>query len=135
MAQIKCYDTLSGEYVIVEVTPELETFIKRSYWREDMQERRYQARKLLFEDTYRYGECDDVILNKVVKDIQLSFLRERLASLDKRARKLMYYRYYRAMNLEQIGKILDISPSYAAKLLKRIQAELRSELEAVDLLY
>lgn len=49
MSTIKCYDTLKCMYVEVEVTEEVYTYIKRSYWREDMQDRRYQARKLLFD--------------------------------------------------------------------------------------
>lgn len=35
---LKCYDTLSGKYVTVEVSEQIETEVKRSYWREDMQE-------------------------------------------------------------------------------------------------
>lgn len=45
-------------YVEVEVTEEVYTYIKRSYWREDMQDRRYQARKLLFDDVLDYSVAE-----------------------------------------------------------------------------
>ena len=51
---IKCYDTISKDYVDVRVTEEVETFIKRSYWREDMQHRRYLKRKKLLDDYTEY---------------------------------------------------------------------------------
>ena len=44
MEKIKCYDTLSGSYVEVEVTDDIALYIRRSYWREEMAERRYAAR-------------------------------------------------------------------------------------------
>ena len=70
MSTIKCYDTLKCMYVEVEVTEEVYTYIKRSYWREDMQDRRYQARKLLFDDVLDYSVTEIDICDEVVKKIE-----------------------------------------------------------------
>ena len=133
MAQIKCYNTITKEYQIIEVTEEVATFYKRSYWREEMQDRRYQARKLLFDEIYGYSDCQDMPLELSIKMQQQRSIQLAISSLDSRSRLIIYYRYYEQLSLAETGEQLGLSTSYISKLLKSIHTQLYSELrEWVD---
>lgn len=102
MSTIKCYDTLKCMYVEVEVTEEVYTYIKRSYWREDMQDRRYQARKLLFDDVLDYSVAEIDICDEVVKKIEYEILIKATEKLCDKDKLLIYYRYYKGYTIRGI---------------------------------
>mgnify|MGYP000020777951 FL=1 len=129
MSTIKCYDTLKCMYVEVEVTEEVYTYIKRSYWREDMQDRRYQARKLLFDDVLDYSVTEIDICDEVVKKIEYEVLIKATEKLCDKDKLLIYYRYYKGYTIRRIAEAMDISNSYVAKLLNRINSKLKALIE------
>lgn len=47
---MKCYDTLTGQYKEICVSAEIESELKRSYWREEIAERRYRKRVVQYEE-------------------------------------------------------------------------------------
>ena len=81
---LKCYDTLSGRYVTVEVSEQIETEVKRSYWREDMQERRYYKRCQPLDENMNYtNDVADAFGSRLVREYELSVLRSVLSELGK----------------------------------------------------
>lgn len=128
MRDIKCFDTTSRKYVTVEVDDEIYTFIKRSYWREDMQDRRYQKRKLLFDEAIDYAQDEDLCM-MLHRQMVIEKLLDCIKDLDERSQKLLYYRYYEEYSLRQIADLLGISQSYTAKVLKKVLCTLKDRLE------
>lgn len=131
MGKIKCYDTLSKEYVTVQVTDEIEEYVKRSYWRENMQERRFNMRKVMLNEQFSLDDVswNDVTLDCIIKDIEIQTIYEVVMTSDERTRLIIYYRYYEGYTLTEIAKKLGISTSYMSKLMRKIHNQLRLSYE------
>lgn len=131
MGKIKCYDTLSKEYVTVQVTDEIEEYVKRSYWRENMQERRFNMRKVMLNEQFSLDDVSwgDVTLDCIIKDVELQTIYEVIMASDERTRLIVYYRYYEGYTLTEIAKKLGISTSYMSKLMRKIHSQLRLSYE------
>ena len=127
MIELKCYDTLTGRYVRINVADEVGKFIKRSYWREDIQDRRFNARRLNYEEALSYNDEDTTVI-EVIKREENKNLYKCMNTLDERSRLILYYRYFRRMSLLEIAEYLEISVSYASKLLKKAQVYLKDRL-------
>lgn len=125
MKMIKCFDTINGRYVDVEVTEEIEVYIKRSYWREDMQDRRFQARKLVFDEALNYTTLSDPVYEEILKAVEITSLREGIEQLDQRSKEIIFYRYYEEYTINKIATTLGISSSYVTKLLRKVHTQLR----------
>lgn len=126
---VKCYDTITKSYVTVEVTKEVSQFLKRSYWREDMQERRYNMRKVALDEAVGYSsayisqvqELVDIVL-KIETEVEV---RNAISKLEDRDRLIVYYVYYERKNLSETARIIGISSSHMSRLVKRLQGKLR----------
>lgn len=128
MEKILCYDTLSGTYVSVDVTEEVATFMRRSYWREDMQQRRYYKRMLLLDEAVSYGRVDSTeeqVLQKESKTILYRALR-RLSSADL---ELYVMRFESKKTLREIASEMNISVSYVAKKVTNLRNRISELLE------
>ncbi|MBQ2885845.1 MAG: hypothetical protein IJE43_19140 [Alphaproteobacteria bacterium] len=124
---IKCYDTLTKKVVEVPVSIELETEIKRSYWREEHAERRYNARILEYSDAILVKRSRD-IADTIIQNEEIALLLECLKDLSERERSIIYYKYYCNMRDVEIGKILGISNSYVGRLRKSICNRLKDDI-------
>ena len=94
-----------------------------------MQDRRYQARKLLFDDVLDYSVAEIDICDEVVKKIEYEVLIKATEKLCDKDKLLIYYRYYKGYTIRHIAEIMDISNSYVAKLLNRINSKLKTLVE------
>lgn len=120
---VKCYDTLKGEYVLVPVTVEVEQFIKRSYWKEDMQERRYYKRKIDFEEYTKFSNgiyCEDNVFERLVREFDLNNMKSIIKTLSRTERLILYRVYYDEIALNKIAKEIGVSSSYMSRLLRKI---------------
>ena len=94
-----------------------------------MQDRRYQARKLLFDDVLDYSVTEIDICDEVVKKIEYEVLIKATEKLCDKDKLLIYYRYYKGYTIRRIAEAMDISNSYVAKLLNRINSKLKALIE------
>lgn len=124
---LKCYDTLSNQFKEVDVDEELEKEYKRSYWREEISERRYYARSMQYEEYLAVNHSTDVA-DLVIRQQEISILLECIATLPERSQRLIYFKYYCGMTDIEIGKRLGISNSYAGRLGKQIKVRIREEM-------
>lgn len=125
---LKCYDTLKGEYVFVKVNEELFHEVKRSYWREDIQERRYKKRTISFTDLVGYRSLNENIVENVIRDVEREYISKAIIQLEKRQRLLVYYVYFEGFSITEASVVCGISPSYASRLLKKARDILGSLL-------
>lgn len=129
---LKCYDTLAGAYVDVETTEEIVTYVKRSYWREDIQNRRYYARTLCIDDMYL--DLEDVhverhaMVNRLVRAYEQERLRKSVAELPPKYRLVVYAVFYDEMSMTDVAKSLGVSVSCISKMIKRTKEILRQKL-------
>ena len=128
---IKYYDTLKGEYVLVPVTVEVESYIKRSYWKEDMQERRYYKRKVDLEDYMSFENgvyIEDRVFEEVVRDLDIDRLMSIIKTLDRTERLILYRVYYEDVALNKIAREIGVSSSYMSRLLRKILKEILDQM-------
>ena len=125
--EIKCYNTINGEYVTINTTETIGTTIKRSYWREDMQERRYNKRVLPLMEELDYGIGNDVS-DIVIANMEVNRLQNAIKLLESRERLIIYYVYYQDLSLSEAARRIGISSSYICRLVKKIHEKLRNEL-------
>jgi len=122
---IKCYNTLTREYQDIQLTPELEQEIKRSYWREEQQERRYNKRVLEFEDYLQYKQYSKSVEETIILNQEIEILNRNIEKLKSKERLVVYLVYFQGMNNVQAAKVLGVSGSYASRLLKRAKEHLK----------
>lgn len=129
---IKVYDTLKGEYVLVEVSKEVETFMRRSYWKEDMQKRRYDKRTVDMDYVVlKYDalmEQRDLLINKMIHDELVEELYKRIEKLNDRQKKIIDLVYKEECTLCEAAKRCNISASYTSRLMKDILIRLKEEM-------
>lgn len=134
---VKCYDTLKREYVLVPVDLEIETYIKRSYWREDMQNRRYAKRMMSYEylvtKQEEIEEGKNELINGLIKQYEIERLKEEITKLDTRYREIIHLIYYERLTLAAAAKEMGLSTSYMSRLVKKINGILKENLEKNDL--
>lgn len=134
MDTLDYFDKISKQWIKLEVKDEIGTFLKRSYWREDAQERRYYTRKLDFEDdldyeTYLLTEsCEDEVVNRSIIVELYSAVGE--LSLDDKL--LIYLRYFRDLKLRDISAYIGISEAQVSRRLKKICQGLRVKLSNIQ---
>lgn len=119
---IKCYDTFEKKYVNVEVEDEIGQFIKRSYWREDMQERRYLKRKVEINEAVEMSYKLDYtsMVDLIIKEEELEYLRTAMRFLDARELLIIYYVYYEQLTLKATADKIGVSTSHMGRLMKKI---------------
>ena len=122
METILCYDTLKGINVLVEVQDEVATYLKRSYWREEMQQRRYYKRVLSLEETWipSMASTEEIVLNEEQKVI----FRRAVGRLNTYEYELFILRFELEMSLGEIADYLGISISYASKKVRCLRQKL-----------
>ncbi len=134
MSKFDYFDKISKQWVELDLNDEVGVFLKRSYWREDAQERRYYNRKLDFEDELDYESylttesCEELVVSKSV----VLELYSALGTLDQADRLLVYLRYFRDLKLKEISVYVGLSEAQVSRKIKKICQVLRREL--VDLM-
>lgn len=129
---IKCYNTLRNTYEEVCVTEEIAQFYRRSYWREDMQERRYYQRcsnvdDLLLDSTEVYAERNSLV-DDIIREQEYSKLYDAIGKLNQRDRIIVYGVYFQQRTLTSVAHELGISIPYASRLLKKSLLALKTLL-------
>lgn len=126
MEKILCYDTLKNSFVLVEVNDEIASFMRRSHWREDIQQRRYYKRVVSIEDNLVIGgnSIDNIVINREIRQ-ELSRIIQRLSKDDK---TLFNLRFQNELTYKEIAGILDISTSYVAKKVNILKKFLVQEI-------
>ncbi|MCI9050345.1 MAG: DUF1492 domain-containing protein [Lachnospiraceae bacterium] len=132
---IKCYDTLKGKYVKVPVSAEVEIYIKRSRWREDIQNRRYIQRitdygELVIKEDL---EQEDTLEQEIIKKLQIEYLKQQIEKLEIRDKSIIMMIYYKELTLTGVAKKLGISTSYTSRLVKKINRILKASLENINM--
>ncbi len=132
---VKCYDTLSGVYVDVPVSQEIEEFIKRSYWKEDMQERRYYKRVVSI-DSCSVIDVEMLtrghnVLEEVIHREEAAFIADKVNGLDQKYKDAFRLVYLRGLSMTEAARCLDVSVSYVSRLLKEARAWLAQEVSDV----
>jgi len=125
---IKCYDTMSGKYVMVEVSKEIQEFMYRSYWKEDMQNRRYLKRKVSITDDVEFLFEGKDIFDLVVSNLEKEQLNQVVNRLNKREKEIVYHVYCNNLNLSEAAREIGISATYVSQLNKRLIERLRVDL-------
>lgn len=127
---LKVFNTFTREYVEVEVTEEIETEVKRSYWREEQQMRRYHKRCSLFYDEVGYSldEFDGGLCSSVIEHEEALVVTMALKELDSRLNFIINKVYFEGCNLAEVSRMLGVSSSYMSRLHKRALNELRSKV-------
>jgi len=132
---VKYYDALTGCYVEIPVTVEVEEYIKRSYWREDMQNRRYYARVSNYDDYMPKQERvyteKNAMANLMVDEFCKQRLREQVRGLKGTLKELVVMVYFNDMTLTRAAQELGVSISYASRLLKKAKLLLQEELQDI----
>lgn len=134
--KVKYFDSLTDQYVEIPVSIELETFIKRSYWREEKQNKRYYARisdieTLYLDDSTIYNNRYEAV-DKLIKEFEKLRLIESIEKLEERDRQLIRLIYYKNLTLTNAAKELGVSVSYISRLLKRVYAKLKENLKDIQ---
>lgn len=134
--KVKYFDSLTNQYVEIPVSIELETFIKRSYWREEKQNKRYYARisdieTLYLDDSTIYNNRYEAV-DKLIKEFEKLRLIESIEKLEERDRQLIRLIYYKNLTLTNAAKELGVSVSYISRLLKRVYAKLKENLKDIQ---
>lgn len=130
--KVSIYDTMSGLYVEVEVTEDVAQFMRRDYWREDMQRRRYEARKQLLENVsikpYQVDEGRDYYIDKMIHELEVEEMLDEISRLPEKQRLLIRLVYFEGLTLTMAAKKIGYSISYASQLLKSAKAILRERI-------
>ena len=123
---LKCYDTLSGKYVTVEVSEQIETEVKRSYWREDMQERRYYKRCQPLDENINYtNDVADAFGSRLVREYELSVLRSVLSELDKQEQFIISSIYFANRTQKATARDIGLSDVQMNRLLKKLLKKIK----------
>lgn len=123
---MKCYDTMTGKYIDVEVSEKIELEYKRSCWREDQQERRYFKRIVCFEDSIEYlNGYTRKLEDSVILKQEVELLYNSIRMLDKRSRRVIQLVYFEGLSKTEAAKVMGLSVSYMGRLLKKIRSRLK----------
>lgn len=134
MSKFNYFDKISKQWVELDLNDEVGIFLKRSYWREDAQERRYYNRKLDFEDELDYESylttesCEELVMSKIT----MVELYSAIEVLDQADRLLVYLRYFKDLKLKEISVYVGLSEAQVSRKIKKICQILKREL--VDLM-
>ena len=127
---MKYYNSITKETINIEVSLELETEIKRSYWREQKSEQRYKARMLEFWDHTNYEQICS-IEDKYIRDEEIKVLHKCLRNLNSKEQDIIYYIYYLGYTKAQTAEMFGCSDSYMCRLVKQIKEKLRKDILSV----
>lgn len=127
---VKCYDTITKSYVTVEVTKEVGQFLKRSYWREDMQERRFNKRRVSLDDAIGYNsaylsqvsDLTDILIQLEREDV----VKKAISKLDEREQIIVQNVYYKKRTLSDTAKLVGVSSSHMSRLVKKLLIKLQT---------
>lgn len=131
MSTFKYFNKISKEWIDIELSDDICIFLKRSYWREEMQERRFNARKLEFEDFIDYqqvGSIESLILEREER----SLLHEAVKRLNEAERLYIYLRFYKDLKLREVANVVGVSEAQASRRLKKICGKLLQYFEELD---
>lgn len=125
---MKYYDRISNKYIDVTTTTEIETEIKRSYWREAQQERRYNKRCQEFLNELHYDmvlQCP--IDEQIIRRQEIEVLVEVLGNLPEREQTIVRLLYYENKTKSEAAEYLGCSNSYMTKLVYKLMDTLRDK--------
>jgi RNA polymerase sigma factor (sigma-70 family) len=131
---LKVLDTLSGEHKYIDIDEDLEREIKRSYWREDQQERRYYKRCSEYCDEYKYNVSNyGSIEDRIIRDDERRLVAGVINALEPRDRLIIINVYYNDMSLKDVSTLMHVSTSYMSRLHARALQRLKQQvLEQYD---
>ncbi len=127
MSKFNYFDKISKQWVELDLNDEVGIFLKRSYWREDAQERRYYNRKLDFEDELDYESylttesCEELVMSKIT----MVELYSAIEVLDQADRLLVYLRYFKDLKLKEISVYVGLSEAQVSRKIKKISMLLK----------
>ena len=111
----------------VSVPKEVADFLERDRRRMRAQYKRDQRRlsRRNFETALSsYGDVERVTEDTALKNLQLETLREAVAGLDERDRRLISLRYDEELSMEEIGRRLGVSRMAISKRLRTLHRKL-----------
>lgn len=132
---IRCYDTLKNKYVNVPVTIEIETYMKRSSWREEVQNKRYTKRIADYEELFireKKIEPENNLEDELIKQQEIECLKQIIDTLDTRYKSIINMIYYEDLTLSAAAKNLGISTSYISRLIKKINKILKTSIDRMN---
>lgn len=132
---IRCYDTLKNKYVNVPVTIEIETYMKRSSWREEVQNKRYTKRIADYEELFireKKIEPENNLEDELIKQQEIECLKQIIDTLDTRYKSIINMIYYEDLTLSAAAKKLGISASYISRLIKKINKILKTSINRMN---
>lgn len=132
---IRCYDTLKNKYVNVPVTIEIETYMKRSSWREEIQNKRYTKRIADYEELFireKKIEPENNLEDELIKQQEIECLKQIIDTLDTRYKSIINMIYYEDLTLSAAAKKLGISASYISRLIKKINKILKTSINRMN---
>lgn len=132
---IRCYDTLKNKYVNVPVTIEIETYMKRSSWREEIQNKRYTKRIADYEELFireKEIEPENNLEDELIKQQEIECLKQIIDTLDTRYKSIITMIYYEDLTLSAAAKNLGISTSYISRLIKKINKILKTSIDRMN---
>lgn len=132
---IRCYDTLKNKYVNVPVTIEIETYMKRSSWREEIQNKRYTKRITDYEELFireKKIEPENNLEDELIKQQEIEYLKQIIDTLDTRYKSIINMIYYEDLTLSAAAKKLGISTSYISRLIKKINKILKTSIDRMN---
>lgn len=126
---IRCYNTLTKQYQLVETSEIVETEYKRSYWREEQQGRRYYQRALALNEEIAYRS----VYNKRVEDMvieaeEIELLQKHIIKLSEKERLIIDCIYYQGMTKTATAKVLGVSDVHIGRLDKKIKTKLKESI-------
>lgn len=132
---IRCYDTLKNKYVNVPVTIEIETYMKRSSWREEIQNKRYTKRITDYEELFireKKIEPENNLEDELIKQQEIEYLKQIIDTLDTRYKSIINMIYYEDLTLSAAAKKLGIITSYISRLIKKINKILKTSIDRMN---
>lgn len=124
---IKCFNTVTREYQEVELSADLEQEIKRSYWREDQQERRYYKRMSELNENLEYGkQFRRSVEESIILSQEIEVLKACIRKLTEKEKFVVHCVYYGDLNNVQTAKLMGVSSSYVGKILKGAKSKLKA---------
>lgn len=136
IGKVKYFDSLTNKYIEIPVSIELETFIKRSYWREDMQDRRYHARildidEVHLEETSIYND-QNAAIDRIIKEFEKARVIDSIEKLEEKYKQLIRLIYFEEVTLTKAAEEFGVSVSYVSRMLKKVRNQLKEDLKDLE---
>ncbi len=109
------------------------TTILINYIRDEQRKAARRREKALEESPVEYSDTRETPEKKTERNDTAERLMNTVNQLDENLRQLVYLRYFSALKIEEISKILDINPGTVKSRLNQARRVLRAELEKVGI--